>query len=183
MEDMIWKKDETPYLVFPCSKCHQFTYVKTTRKYKKCARCGRLHTISKIMSSGEIVNGISTAVEVVKNKQDNYAIRELGTPPEFRTFNDFKIVNSIKGRINKDEIRAKEEDDEEYCFKFKHMLHELSCTYSKFPFYIIEMMAEKYNIPNSEVKLLVKTFQKQGLLIRLADNLYQVNLYKGIESN
>lgn len=54
MEDTAWKKDETPYLVFACRKCRQYTYVKTTQKSKKCARCRRTHTVSDIMGSGEV---------------------------------------------------------------------------------------------------------------------------------
>ena len=180
MEEIAWKTDKTPYLVFPCAKCKQYTYTKTTRKTKKCTRCGRSHTVSKIMNIGEIVNGISVAVSLVKKRQDELAIRELGDSPEFRTVNDFR--KTLKGKINKNEIIEKEDDEEQHYSKFKHMLVELSNMYPKFRFYIIEMMAENYNIPNSEVKLLAKTFQKQGLLIRLDDNLYRVNLYKGNES-
>lgn len=120
-----------------------------------------------------MVNGISTAVELVKKRQDEFAITELGTSPEFRTPCDFKIAKSVTENSKK-EIIDKEEDEEDYYYKFKQMLIELSTLYKKFPFYIIELMTENYNIPNSEVKLLAKTFQKQGLLIRLDDNLYQV---------
>lgn len=176
MEEIAWKTDKTPYLVFPCSKCKQYTYTKTTRKTKKCARCGRSHVVSRILNIGEIVNGISTAVELVKKKQDELAFRELGDSPEFRTVNDFKIAESHEDKNVKSEIIDNKDNEEEYYSKFKRMLIELSNTYPKFPFYIIEMMAENHNIPNSEVKLLAKTFQKQGLLIRLDDNLYQVNI-------
>lgn len=176
MEEIAWKTDTTPYLVFPCAKCKQYTYAKTTRKTKKCTRCGRSHVVSRIIASGEIVNGISVAVELVKKRQDELAIREFGTSPEFRTVNDFTILKSVKGKSNKHEIIEKEDDEEEYYSKFRHMLVELSNMYPKFPFYIIEMMAENYNIPSSEVKILAITFQKRGFLIRLDDNLYQVNI-------
>ncbi|MFX0136290.1 MAG: hypothetical protein ACFFDN_21800 [Candidatus Hodarchaeota archaeon] len=176
MEEIAWKTDTTPYLVFPCSKCKQYTYTKTTRKIKKCARCGRSHTVSKVMEDGEIVNGISVAVELVKKRQNELAVRELGTSPEFRTINDFKILNSVKDKSSKKEFLTKVEEGEDYYSKFKQMLIELSKMYLKFPFYTIEMMAENYNIPNSEVKILANTFQKQGLLIRLDDYLYQVDI-------
>ena len=180
MEEIAWKTDKTPYLVFPCSKCRQYTYTKTTRKTKKCARCGRTHVVSRIMDIGEIVNGISVAVELVKKKQDEFALKELGTQPEFRTFSDFKVAKHFN---DKESIENKVHDGEDYSAKFKKMLIELSTMYKTFPFYVIEMMAENYDIPSSEVKLLAKTFQKQGLLIRLDDNLYRINLYKGNESN
>ncbi len=176
MEEIAWKTDETPYVVFQCAKCKQYTYTKTTRKTKKCTRCGRSHTVCKIMNSGEIVNGISTAVELVKKKQDEFAIKELGTSPEFRTVNDFKIAKSHEDKKIESEIIVKVGNEEQYYSKFKHMLIELSTMYPKFPFYILEMMAENYNIPSSEVKLLANNFQKQGLLIRLDENLYHVSI-------
>ncbi|MHA2220106.1 MAG: DUF1922 domain-containing protein, partial [Candidatus Hodarchaeales archaeon] len=55
MEDIQFKKDETPYLIFACYKCKQFLYAKTTQKTRKCLRCGRMHKIEKIIDSGEIV--------------------------------------------------------------------------------------------------------------------------------
>jgi len=176
MEEIAWKTDKTPYVVFPCAKCKQYIYTKTTRKTKKCTRCGRSHTVRKIMNSGEIVNGISVAVDLVKKRQDEFAIKELGTQPEFRTVNDFKIAKSHEDKKIGSEIIVKEGNEEQYYSKFKHILIELSNMYSKFPFYILEIMAENYNIPSSEVKLLANTFQKHGLLIRLDDNLYQINI-------
>ena len=70
IEEIAWKKDETPYIVFSCSKCKQFTYTKTTQKLKKCVRCGRTHIVANIEEQGEIVYGISKAVELVKIKQN-----------------------------------------------------------------------------------------------------------------
>ena len=173
MEDIAWKRDETPYIVFACSKCRQYIYAKTTQKSKKCARCGRTHAVNNILESGEVVLGISTAVELVKKRQDEFAIKELGTRPAFRSSNDFTITQSI----DKDEEISKEEgSNDEYRIKFKQMLIHLSNRYENFPLYIIEIMAENYGVPESEIKLLIRSFQKQGILKRLKDNLFQVKI-------
>ena len=171
MEEIAWKRYETPYLVFPCEKCNQYTYTKTTRKTKKCARCRHLNIIEKVRSNGEVVNGISIAVEVVKLRQNEFAIEELGTLPEFRTVDDFKITTSSQN----ESFLIEEDKEEEYYTKFILGLQELHELYEKFPIYMIELIAEKYNIPGPEIKLLIRTFQKERKLIRTDGNLYMLN--------
>ncbi len=171
MEEVGWKRDETPYIVFGCKKCNQFMYVKETQKRKKCLWCGRSHKVSDIKNNGEIVNGMTNAVKTVKERQNDLAIKELGTLPEFKSLNDFRITKNIK-RISKAIANCIVEND--YLYKFKKMLIELSEMYSEFPFYIIEMMAEEYGIPDSEVKLMTPMFVKQGILIRLNNNSYKI---------
>ena len=56
------------------------------------------------------------------------------------------------------------------------MLKEISSTYKKFPSYVIEVMADNYMIPTSQLKFLVKQFQIKGILVKLEDNSYIVNL-------
>ena len=34
MESSKWKKDTSPYIVFTCSKCGEFSYVKATENEK-----------------------------------------------------------------------------------------------------------------------------------------------------
>jgi len=172
MEDIAWKKDETPYVVFPCKKCRQYIYAKITQKTKKCLRCGRSHTVNNVKESGEIVYGMSPAVELVKQRQDEFAIKELGTRPKFRTFNDFTISHSRNTKTNFEE----KENGEEFKETFIKMLIDLSQKYNSFPFYIIEIMADNYGIPEAEVKFLTRSFQKQGILKRLKDYSYHVNL-------
>ncbi len=171
LEEVAWEKDETPYLVFSCTKCNGFTYAKTTQKHKKCPRCGRVHLVSKILGSGEIINGISAAVDRVKEKQHELAIKELGAPPEFRSFNDFTIPSNIKS--SRDE---KGQGEDVYIHKFKKMLIKLDEMYKELPFYVIEFMADNYGIPSSEVKILTRFFQKEGILIRKANSYYIVKI-------
>ena len=90
MEEIAFKKDETPYLVFTCKKCRQYSYVKTTQETKKCLRCGRTHQVKDILNLGEIVYGMTAAVETVKQKQNELAI------PEFRSEGDFVVATNNK---------------------------------------------------------------------------------------
>lgn len=173
MEEILWKKDETPYLIFTCEKCNQYTYVKTTQKSKKCARCRHLNKIENVMVNGEVVNGISIAVELVKQRQHELAIKELGTSPEFRTSDDFKISKSIEN----DFIKAEGERENEYQMKFNQVLLELYEMYKEVPFYLIELNAEKYGIPLSEVKLLVRSSLKEGRLIKTAKNMLTIGIH------
>ena len=91
MEENTFDKDKTPYLVFACKKCQQFSYVKTSQATKKCLRCGRSHRVKSILGEGEIVYGMTLAVNTVKRNQNQL------TFPEFRSQGDF-IINS--NRIN-----------------------------------------------------------------------------------
>lgn len=177
MEEATFKKDETPYLIFECTKCRQFMYVKTTQKGKKCLRCGRTHTVSKILDSGEVVNGMTTALETVKEKQNEFGIVELGHTPELRAFDDFKVAgpSPLNNEFNQVEI-DKDQEEEDYSNQFKDMLKEISSTYKKFPDYVLEVMADNYMIPHSQLNFLTKQFQDKGILKRLADSNYTINL-------
>jgi len=172
VEETTWKKDDTPYLIFECAKCKQYQYVKTTQKGKKCLRCGRNHTVSNILNSGEVVNGMTAAVQMVKKRQDKFGKKELGHKPEFRAFGDFTVA--VKKSRNS--LVDNDESSEETARRFKKMLKEISSIYNNFPLYIIEIIAENYRIPSSELKGLTRRFQKKGVLIRLDDYSYTVKM-------
>ncbi len=54
--------------------------------------------------------------------------------------------------------------------------------YKKFPYYVIEMMAEDYNIPETELKILFHNSITKGILNQAEGNLYEVNaLINGIQ--
>lgn len=169
MEGEGWKRDEKPYLVFTCLKCKQYIYVKTTQKTKKCLRCGRQHKVALILNTGEIIKGITKAVEMVKTRQHELAIKELGTTPEFRASDDFTVKSSPKKTFAIDNSS----NDNDYSSKFTKMLQEISGSYTVFPFYVLEIMAENFDIPVSELKILVKVFQKKGILLR-QDGSYKI---------
>ncbi|MHA2007535.1 MAG: DUF1922 domain-containing protein [Promethearchaeota archaeon] len=172
MEDIQFKKDETPYLIFACYKCKQFLYAKTTQKTRKCLRCGRMHKIEKIIDSGEIVYGMTRAVNEVKRKQNELAIKEYGHNVEFRSFEDFKVHTQIK---SKSEEVVKSNLEAYPLIHFRNMLLEISDIYPKFPFYLIEIMAEDNGIPSSELNILVKDCLKAGFLIKTDPYYYKVS--------
>lgn len=182
MEDIAFKKDETPYLVFTCSKCRQYSYVKTTQKSKKCLRCGRTHQVKDVLGLGEVVYGMTAAVNTVKQKQT-----ELATP-EFRSEGDFVVatnkfptrtpVKKIKKKVLSDKVSDNNKNDNNSDFKerFCEVLLELSRLYGKFPKYMLEIMAENYGILAFELKLLIKSFKKRGIItvLKNEDFYYQV---------
>ncbi|MFX1410243.1 MAG: DUF1922 domain-containing protein [Promethearchaeota archaeon] len=173
MEESEWKKDETPYLVFKCVKCKQYLYVKPKQKSKRCLRCGHMHKVSNIL--GESIYGLLHAIEMVKKRQDEVSIKELGRTPELRSLNDFKVLKKPKSKINnKFTILVDSHFNEDLIEKFKIMLIELSHIYKEFPNYILEIMGEKYNISPSELKILTRIFLKQGILIPTADEFYKI---------
>jgi hypothetical protein len=164
MEENGWEKDQNQYLIATCLKCKQFMYVKTTQKTKKCLRCGRMHKVSSILNSGEIVKGMTKAVEMVKTRQNELAIREMGNIPELRAADDFTVKRRRKKIIN---------IDKNLSTKFQKMLQEISSSYTKFPSYVLEIMADNFSIPLPELKILVRSFQKKGILIR-EDSSYKI---------
>ena len=168
VEETAFKKDRTPYLIFACKKCQQFLYVKTTQKTKKCLRCGRSHQVKNVLNEGEIMSGMTLAVNTVKGKQNELAI------PEFRSQNDFIIdTKSIQNNSLTFAYSKKENSDEpDNRLKFKTLLLNLSKLYSKFPAYMIELMAEDTGIPNQELLRLIKKFKKKGFLIPIKDELF-----------
>ena len=183
MEEIAFKKDESPYLVFTCKKCQQYSYVKTSQKTKKCLRCGRTHQVKDILNLGEVVYGMTAAVEAVKQKQTELAI------PEFRSEGDFVVatnkfptrtpVKKSKTKVLSDIDHDKNSDkDNKFEELFSEVLIELSKLYGKFPKYILEIMAENYGIPALELKLLIKSFKKRGILTVLNNEnfYYQLEL-------
>jgi tRNA G26 N,N-dimethylase Trm1 len=162
MEDMAWKKDETPYIVFACRKCQQYIYAKSTQKSKKCIRCGYTHQLSKLIICGEIINGISNAVELVKKKQNELAVKELGSEPDFRTLGDFRISRKMVSQKRVINFNS----NNNYYEKFKQILYNLSETHKSFPYYMIEILGENIGISQLEIKLIVRKLRKQGFLIR-----------------
>jgi hypothetical protein len=179
MEEIAFKRDETPYLVFTCKKCRQYSYVKTTQKTKKCLRCGRTHQVKNLLSLGEIIYGMTAAVEVVKQKQT-----ELATP-EFRSEGDFVVATTktptqTPTKKSKRKVLSDSERDsdnkKDFEEPFSEVLLELSKLYGKFPKYLLEIMADNYGIPALELKLLIKSFKKQGILTVLKNENYYYQL-------
>ena len=165
VEKTAFEKDETPYLIFACKKCQQYSYVKTSQKTKKCLRCGRSHQAKDIMIEGEIVYGMTFAVDTVKKKQNELII------PEFRSQNDF-VIETKRFPNHTESLsysKGKKTDDLSCETKFKSLLCKLSKLYGKFPAYMIEIIAEDAGISQQETQLLIEKFKKKGFLNLLKD--------------
>jgi hypothetical protein len=169
-------KDITPYLVFKCNKCQQYSYVKTTQKSKKCLRCGRSYQVIMLLNSGIIVNGMTAAVNKVKELQN-----QLGSP-QFRTESEFTVVSKDSNQFCRSNIKlntkiaTSSDGDEEYLEKFNLLLKELSQRYTSFPLYLIEVMALNYDIPNSILKELICKFITNKTILKNNDNYYSFRL-------
>jgi len=107
----------------------------------------------------------------MKKRQGELALKESGKIPEFRATGDFKSSSKVEFRLaHKNE---KLDNIEDYFADFKRILSQLSRMYKKFPYYIIEIMADDYNIPNSELKILFHKSLREGILNQTGDNLYK----------
>ncbi len=167
---MAIKKDETPYLIFACKKCGGFSYVKTVQKTRKCLRCGRKHQVRDILKNGEVVSGMTEAVNLVKRKQN-----EL-TTPEFRSESDFIVhtenrpVKSVSNITKRHTFTDNDGFELAHKQEFTEMLLELSKLYKRFPIYLLEIMAKNYGIPALELKTLIINAKKSGTLIKNGDH-------------
>ncbi|MFX1257043.1 MAG: DUF1922 domain-containing protein [Promethearchaeota archaeon] len=176
-ENLSWKKDTTPYIVFKCEKCNQHLYAKKTQKTKKCLKCGRIYQIKNVKNVEAIVKGMTNAVNKVKEKQNELAIKELGCLPDLRTSNDFFITfKSSKTPQRKNNFSKTETLKNNSSENFKHLLLTLSHAYKKFPGYMIQLMAEDYDISPKELKILIKKFIKEGKIKCLRNNYYILKL-------
>ena len=177
METPKWKKDETPYIVFTCSKCGEYSYVKTTQKTKKCLRCNHTHQV-KNLSDIMLVKGMSTAVLTVKKRQNELAIRELGNEPELRGYDDFCVTDKRKTLQNQEteKIDVKIVEDDNYLEEFREILIHLAKMHKIIPIFLINIMTEEKRIPYDEVKFLMKKFENSGILIPLKNNYYKIKI-------
>ena len=155
MEQKKWEKDQTPYLVFICTKCQQYSYVKTTQKTKKCLRCGRNHQVKNILDKEEIVYGMTEAVNKVKQLQNSLGEAQFSTENEFIVSLDNQITQKAPKPL---------ERMEDYEEKFQQCLTKLSSKFRKFPLHLIEIMAQDYEIPPLEIRLLINKSIKNGIL-------------------
>jgi ribosomal protein L30E len=173
LEERTFKKDTNPYLIFCCSKCNQYSYVKTTQKTKKCLRCGYTHQVKNILNKGEIVYGVSTALRTLKMRQNKLVLNETDGSICFKSNIDFTLpLNNIQ----KTEVSA---HNDNYSEIFYALLKDLFRSYKIFPRYIMEIMAENYGIPTNEVNLLIREFRNKGILTLFKKNSYYYTLTLG----
>ena len=167
------------YVPFIILKCGEYSYVKTTQKTKKCLRCGRTHQVKNI-TWGDVVKGMTAAVETVKEKQNRLAIKELGEQPDLHTSTDLCIAISIDEELSPSTKNRNKniQEGEDYDEQFKEGLEQLSKIYTQIPDYLIIMMAEEKLIPLNEGELLIRKSVQLGVLIPLKNNYFKINNLK-----
>ena len=174
MENQNWKRDDKPYLVFLCEKCKQYSYVKVGQKFKTCLRCGKRYEVSRIINSGEIINGITNALNHVKVKQNELISQINSKHSELRTENDFIITLNHKIQPNQ-KLCEREKKNIDIPNLFETMLNKLSCLYQEFPRFMIELMAEEYHIPKDDLNLLINNFKLKGILKEGKNQYYKLH--------
>jgi hypothetical protein len=176
MEEDGWKRDKNPYLIFQCSKCQQYSYVKTTQKTKKCLRCNRTHQVQKLLGKGEIVKGMTVAIERVKILQNELARSMLGRDPDLVSEKGFSLPQKeefIQVSENNSSTPAIEEL-EDYYPDFLKALRELSSSYKMFPLYLVDIIASEKGIPKSILPSLLRKAIRE-MKIKRINNLYIYN--------
>ena len=177
LEEEHFKKDNKPYVIFSCNKCKQYSYVKTTQKTKKCLRCGHQHQVSTLIEIGEIVKGMTNAVNTVKMRQNEIGLKKAGGCIGLKSDVSFNIVAKNKKRI---QIPSHKETNEldDYSLEFLEVIEHLSNLYKKFPAFMIDLMAEEKQIPFDEIPFLISHFKQKGILLEFQDKYYMVQIKK-----
>lgn len=173
MEGISFKKDEKPYIIFPCKKCGHYTYARLTQKGKKCFRCGRNHQIKKLKNRGEIVNGMTSAVERVKQRQNELAREELGKDPDFGSTLSFKksfTPLSASGDLGNKSDSKDLDDYERLIIELKKKTKH----YSEFPGYVIEIIAEEIGLFGRNLKHFINRLVKEGFLKRVERDIFRL---------
>jgi hypothetical protein len=175
MESQKWVKNKKPYLIFKCAKCSRFLYIIASQKTKKCFQCGYNHKVKTIRNIEETVLGLTKAIDTVKQKQNELAIKQLGMNPDLRTTNDFCVSNEydIESVVLSNKKLEKNEDKLDYSGSFKNLLDKIAKKYHNFPYYMITLLNEtEYKIPVEELKLLIKKFTREKKIIKLKNNYF-----------
>ncbi len=168
------------YIVFICSKCHQYTYAKTNQKGKKCPRCGRNHRISEI--SGEMVNGLKEANFLVRRRQDEFAENKgeknqdlLSLTSGFNIKRNVKISSNFKFIINNNNENGENSYDD-----FLFRLKQLKCNYSILPENIFISYFTNNGLKSSEIKQFTLNALRDKKISKVTKNnnvkYYQINV-------
>ena len=147
-------KNNTPirsYIVFICSKCHQYTYAKANQKGKKCPRCGRNHRISDI--TGEIVNSLKEANILVRRRQEEFVENKGEKSQGLSSFTSgFILKRNSKTPSNFDFIINTNNNSENSYENFLLKLKQLKHNYSTLPENIFISYFTNNGLKSSEIK-------------------------------
>ena len=180
LDDQSWKKDEKPYVVFACSKCKQYSYVKQTQKTKKCLRCGKIYQVKNILN-GIIVKGINNALDTVKEKQNELSSPKLGLDPAFHTAEEFLVniptIIKLSKYHNKQNSKAEKGNYEQFKLLLEHLSKKQSDHYKKtIPDYLIALVAENYNIQKKDLDRFISKALRDGFLKLEKNNYYAIRV-------
>ncbi|MBN1801448.1 MAG: hypothetical protein JW891_08080 [Candidatus Lokiarchaeota archaeon] len=168
MKERGWKKDVTPYFVFCCFKCNNYSLVKTTQKRKKCLRCGHFHIVTQLESTSEVIKGATAARKRLIELQNSLSLKETGRLPDFSADGDYSISNSS----NFDNIYSNKELTK-YDF-FKMVLRKLDQRFKRFPEHVIYMLAEDHGISKEKVKRFIDICFREGFLKKTQEDLFYI---------
>ncbi|MBD3353313.1 MAG: hypothetical protein GF364_17665 [Candidatus Lokiarchaeota archaeon] len=167
------------YIVFLCSKCHQYTYAKVDQKGKKCPRCRRFHKVTDV--KGTVVEGCTKAMRLVKKKQNEKFHSKTkdfkSTTPEI-TFKQKQQIFRVQSNSYKPIITKKNAQNEEEINQFINRIlyfqrNEHIHKNDGFPHYIFDMISTELGMSKNVEKRLVKTLRDRGILISLpSGNFY-----------
>mgnify|MGYP006278774889 CR=1 FL=1 len=166
-----WKRDTKPYLIIGCIRCHNHFYVNLTKgqKIKACPRCKKKNLVDK--TKGIVVEGMTAAVEKVKEKQHELALKELGREPSFEVVSgkSFEIPNLDRQKKNVRQYnskftRTKNSEKLKEGYLFLRILKDIAQEYTEFPIYLLEYKAGEVGLPVPEIKIYLRQFVKQEIL-------------------
>ena len=170
------KKDQKPYLVAPCICCKQYFYVNLTKgqKIKKCLRCGKRNSVLK--SRGEVVKGMTAALERVKERQHQFSLQQEGRDPDYHVGSEDGFVVASARPDPEDVIQGnkagrKNEAEDNFEAEFEALLRHVSQEYDAFPEYVLGMKADEFHVPRDELKVLIQSYLRRGILSKNHDYL------------
>lgn len=178
------REDFSMYVVFPCSKCHQYTYGRKDQKGKKCPRCGRYHKMEDVLNGTymELVETLKEANLLVRKRQNTYSEKRYGDNPYLSTvgsgflINPKKFIKKKKKTKNFTEQEIKRDFEQKNDFlDFCNILDELNGKYTQGPIKIFDMFFRKKGFTYNEIKKFKRMAinkKKITLFNKEIDNLY-----------
>ncbi len=173
MENRNSIKEKKIFKVISCSKCGQYFYLKCDQYKKKCLRCGKINLISEDI--GIHVQGMTAALNKVRELQYNYALNDRENSSELRASNDF--ILHIKGEITSQKpnfVKQNKPAKKNYLSDLKKILIEIYKEFGDFPKNIVELKAR--NIPKKELNQLLKKLIFEEFLLERPNDYLKVNI-------
>ncbi|MHA1755367.1 MAG: DUF1922 domain-containing protein [Promethearchaeota archaeon] len=159
------KEGKNFFSIFQCLRCKRYLFAKENQKAKKCPQCGKNNKMNNVMIE-EIVASRTEAMNTVKRKQNHIALLKFGSMPDFKAENMFYIRtlnDDANGKGEIDEMILESDDD---YINFLKILKEIKKDYNEFPPYVLKILAKKYGISESKLKIHENRAIREGFLIK-----------------